>query len=104
MMKPFKLCESSPKRDDVQEVKQISKISDVLQKQQPLSKNIKINGLEKYLFKAFEQQKFSSFHEALGPALTGFLHPLLSTPRGKLIQQIRFQLVNFSEIYQLGGF
>lgn len=86
MEKPFKLYEGSPKRDDVQEVKQISKISDLLQEQQPLSNNIKINGLEKYLFKAFEHQKFSSFHEALGPALTGFLHLLLSTRRGKLIQ------------------
>lgn len=63
--------------DDEQQVKQESKISDLL-RQQPLSKKIKINGSEKNPFKAFELQKFPSFHEALGLALTGFLHPLPS--------------------------
>lgn len=77
MEESFKLYASSSKRD-VQEVKQISKITDLLQQQQPLSENIKINGSEKYLFKAFEHQKYSSFHEAIGPALTGFLHPYSS--------------------------
>lgn len=70
-----KLYTGSPKRDDGREVKQISKISDQIQQQQqqPLSNNIKINGLEKYHFKASEHQMYSSFHEAFGPALTGFL-------------------------------
>jgi hypothetical protein len=62
---------------------------------------IKINDLEKYLFKAFERQKFPSFHEVLGPALTGF-RPVIPyfIPCGKLIPKMFFQLVRFSEIYQ----
>lgn len=70
MEEPGKLYLNSPKRNDN---KQTFKIEDQLWQRLSPSVKVKVNGLEKHPSKAFEHQKFPSLHEALGPALTGFL-------------------------------
>lgn len=48
---------------------------------------IKVNDTEKYLLKAFKRPKYPSFHEVIGPVLTGFVlsSHLQFHPRRKFI-------------------
>lgn len=73
MKRPLKDYSNSSSHDDVDKDKKTVKLGDQFRQQLMPSERIKANGLEKSLFKAFEHQNFPSLHEALGPALTGFL-------------------------------
>lgn len=63
-------------------------------------RKIKIDDSEKF---PSEQQKFPSFHEVLGPALTGFRHPA-SFPSGKLIPKLIFSWSVFRKFISRGNF
>ena len=97
MEKSLKFYSTQPKHDDVDKDKQIFKTEDQLWKQLSPSEKIKINDSENQLSKAFEQQKFPSLHEALGPALTGFLLSD-SFSSGKLNQEIFFSRSIFRKL------
>lgn len=69
----FKLYTNSPKHDEGDKDKQKLKIGDQRWQHCSSSGKIKVNGSENHPSKASEHQKYPSLHQALGPALTGFL-------------------------------
>lgn len=70
MEKSLKVLSEPSERDDVAD--------DMLKSHSEQRQKIKVNDLEKYLFKAFERREIPSFHEAIGPALTGFVYRIRS--------------------------
>lgn len=76
MDKPYKLHTKPPMPNVIERDKQISDIGDQF-RQLSHPKEIKTNGVEKFVFNAMEEQeKFQSFHEVLGPVLTGLLYQI----------------------------